>query len=434
MSDVVLGRDSEISKDNIERLVIFSNKDKEPIDLRTGLVQFDYYESILNHTIKVECVIVDTGSSILRDGKMLSIAEGLPLCGRELVSIKFKDINDNEIDVNLYVNKFTPIGTDSTIHFELVSKESILNAGIKVKDRLDGSISESIKTLVSTHLGSSKKVEVEQTSNPYNFLGNCKKPFYIIDFLSKYAVSATNQVYGESAGYFFYETSEGYFFKSIDGLLKQEKKLSMLYNNTSDAQGAQLPKNYTAKILKYEKDNMLNSHAKSTIGAYGIKLVLFDPFNSIYSEEIVKPLPLEVEDNFKYPNPEFGKMDKDPRTIYQVIDRGTIPGGNTMQQLEKSQDTRFEHKSISVQSNMRYNQLFSHTFKIAMVFNSSIHAGDAIFVDIPKLAHSNSDDVDSSSGGLYIITDIRHRISSDGAFTYCNLVRDSFGRSGTPSR
>lgn len=433
MSDVVLGRDSEISKDNIEKLVIFSNKDKETIDLRGGLVQFDYYESILNHTIKVECVIVDTGSSILRDGKMLSIAEGLPLCGRELVSIKFKDINDNEIDVNLYVNKFTPIKTDSTIHFELVSKESILNTGIKVKDRLDGPISQSIKTLVSTHLESSKKVEVEQTSNTYNFLGNCKKPFYIIDFLSKYAVSATNQVYGESAGYFFYETSEGYFFKSIDGLLKQEKKISMINNGTSDAQGAQLPKNYNAKILKYEKDNTLNSHTKSTIGAYGIKLVLFDPFNSFYSEQIIEP-PSSSQDELKYLNSEFREIDKDPRTIYQVIDKGTIPGGNTMQQLEKSQEPRFDYKNISVQSNMRYNQLFSHTFKIAMIFNSSIHAGDAIFVDIRKLAHSNSDDVDSLGGGLYIITDIRHRISSDGAFTYCNLVRDSFGRSGTPSR
>lgn len=433
MADVVLGRDSEISKDNIEKLTIVSNKDKQTIDLRGGLVQFDYYESILNHTVKVECVIVDSGSSILRNGKMSSIAEGLPLCGRELVFVKFKDINGNEIDINLYVNKFTPVGTDSTIHFELVSKESILNTGIKVKDRLDGPISQSIETLVSTHLESSKKVEVETTSNTYNFLGNCKKPFYIIDFLSKYAVSATNQVYGESAGYFFYETSEGYFFKSIDGLLKQEKKLSMLYNNTSDAQGAQLPKNYTTKILKYEKDNMLNSHTKSTIGAYGLKLVLFDPFNSFYSEEIVEP-PSSNEDELKYPNSEFRKIDKDPRTIYQVIDRGTIPVGNTMQQLEKSQDPRFDHKSISVQSNMRYNQLFSHTFKIAMVFNSSIHAGDAIFVDIPKLEHSNSDDVDSLGGGLYIITGIRHRISSDGAFTYCNLVRDSFGRSGTPSR
>ena len=107
-------------------------------------------------------------------------------------------------------------------------------------------------------------------------MGNCKKPFYIIDFLSKYAVSATNQVYGESAGYFFYETSEGYFFKSIDGLLKQEKKISMINNGTSDAQGAQLPKNYNGKILKYEKDNMPNANTKSTIGAYGIKAVLFD--------------------------------------------------------------------------------------------------------------------------------------------------------------
>ena len=105
-----------------------------------------------------------------------------------------------------------------------------------------------------------------------------------------------------------------------------------------------------------------------------------------------------------------------------------------MQQLEKSQDPRFDYKNISVQSNMRYNQLFSHTFKIAKIFNTSIHAGDAIFVDFPKLSDGESDDVDRRSGGLYIITDIRHRISIKGSFTYCNLIRDSFGRTGTPNR
>lgn len=442
MSNIVLSTDSELSK-NVEMLTIVSNEDSDrQIDMLGGLVQFDYYESVLNHTVKVECIVVDSGSTLpTKDKKEAqSISEGLPLCGKETVFVKFRDINDNLVDLRLYVNKFTPIQSDSTIQFELVSKEFIMNTGVKVMKRLDGAISQTVEDLVKVELGSEKKIDCELTSNHYNFIGNRKKPFYIIDFLSKHAVSSTNQEYGKTAGYFFYETSEGYFFKSIDGLLNQEKKASMIYNETPDANGARLPEGYTSKIHKYEKENFLNSNKKSMMGTYGSKLVLFDPFNSYYEERAITID--DTEDGLKtagenikcHQNPEFAAINNITRTIYQLTDRGTLPVGNTNEQIKKSKELRFDHKSIMVQSIMRYNQLFSYRYKIAIPFNLSIHAGDAIFVDFPKLSDGESDDVDKLSGGLYIITDIRHRISIKGSFTYCNLIRDSFGRIGTPNR
>ena len=133
MSNIVLTTDSELSK-NVEMLTIVSNEDGErQINMLGGLVQFDYYESILNHTVKVECIVVDSGNTIPgKDNKdeNQSITEGLPLCGRETVFVKFRDINDNLVDLKLYVNKFDPIQSDSTISFELVSKEFIMNLSL----------------------------------------------------------------------------------------------------------------------------------------------------------------------------------------------------------------------------------------------------------------------------------------------------------------
>ena len=442
MSKIVLNRDSEFSK-NVEVLTIYSNNHSDSnaktVDMLGGLVEFNYYESVLEHTVKVECVVVDSGGAI-KDGKGFgSIAEKLPLCGRERVDIKFRDINDNLISLTLYVNKFTPMGSDDQIMFDLRSKEYIMNTGVKVCNRLDGVISDSIKVLVSTHLESKKKVFVDKTSNSYNLVGNCRKPFYLIDFLSKYSISAEHQTLNSSAGYFFYETSEGYHYKSIDGLLSQEKKVSMLYSGTGDGDGKDLPVNYNSKILKYEKDNFLNANSKSMVGAYGSKLVLFDPFNCFYSEQLITISNTKENinngENINYfPNPEFNGINNNTRTIYHLTDRGTLPVGDIDTQLDKSKDIRFDHKQIVVQSQMRYNQFFSHKFKIAMILNTNLHAGDAIFVDIPKLQDGGSETVDKLSGGLYIITDIRHRIFPEGAFTYCNLIRDSFGRSGKPSR
>ena len=52
---------------------------------------------------------------------------------------------------------------------------------------------------------------------------------------------------------FFYETSEGFFFKSIDGLLEQEAKTKLIYNETTDSFGKNIPEGYDQKILKFNK-------------------------------------------------------------------------------------------------------------------------------------------------------------------------------------
>ena len=46
------------------------------------------------------------------------------------------------------------------------------------------------------------------------------------------------------------KTSEGFFFKSIDGLLEQEAKTKLIYNETPDSFGKNIPEGYDQKILK----------------------------------------------------------------------------------------------------------------------------------------------------------------------------------------
>jgi hypothetical protein len=78
-------------------------------------------------------------------------------------------------------------------------------------------------------LGTEKKVDIEETSNNYNFIGNNKKPYYTMNWLSTKAVPDLPDAQGNTAGYFFFETSEGFKFKSIDSLLvKKRKNLSSI--------------------------------------------------------------------------------------------------------------------------------------------------------------------------------------------------------------
>lgn len=438
----------------IKRLDIISNKDGISVSLASGVVEFNYFESILNDSIRVEITFVDSGLSVERDGKKLTVLEGLPLCGQEKVYLKFEDNNQNILgdkpEMVLYVNKITPSGENtrsSVVNLELVSKEYILNEKIRVNKRYDGKLSNHVRDILTNqkYLGTEKKVDIEETSNNFNFFGNNKKPFYSINWLSKKGVSSQNQKLGESAGYFFYETSEGFFFKSIDGLLNQKPKISMIYNETPDVRGKNIPDGYDMKVLNYIKDNLVDVHQKLKIGTYSTRTVLFDPFNCYFKIVAPNANAEESKNNLKlagkelpnnYRNKEFDRngLNQDfSRTTYYLIDKGTTPTGNSQQQIEKSKEENFNYEKILNPSIMRYNQLFAEKYKITLAGNFSLHAGDAVYIDIPELESEKTKKVSKRSGGLYIITDVCHRLTTTGTFTYCNLIRDSFGRKGTPT-
>ena len=416
---------------NVEQIDILSNIDpSKTVSIINSFAGMTYTESIMSDTVKVSVSFVDSGDSI--DDK--SVTEGLPLVGQEQVKLKFSDNNDNTLEPILYINKINPVSDrtqDSLMSLELVSKEFILNEKIRVNQRFDGKVSDHINKLLtdSKYLGTDKNVDIEQTSNLYNFFGNNKKPFYTTTWLCNKSVSENNQVLGKSAGYFFYETSEGFFFKSIDGLLDQEPKLKLIFNETPDINNT-IPEGYDQKILNFKKDNDTNVQKKLQMGAFSSRTVLFDPFTCYY--EVKAPKAEDNEDNLKmggkdlylgktFRNKEFdreGANEEFSRTTYFLLDKGTAPSGTSEQQLEKSGEENFEYGQIANQSVMRYNQLYSARASITIAGNFSLHAGDAIFIDSPGLKKGKTSDVDRKDGGLYIITDICHQITSEGTFTH----------------
>ena len=426
----------------IEKFDVVSNKSQgKTVSVVNGAVRLMYYESILQDTVKITYTFADTGNTV--DNK--TALEGLPIVGQEKVSVKFKDNNEVVLNLTMYVNKVTPLSDDTTksmIQLELVSKEFILNEKIRLNERFDGKISDHLKKILTApnYLATKKNIDIEETSNNYNFIGNNKKPYYAMNWLSKKAVPNFKEAKGNTAGYFFFETSEGFKFKSIDSLLSQEKKKSIIYNQTPDSRGDNIPSGYDAKALEYSKDNRVDVQEKLKMGAYSTRTVLFDPFNCYY--EVIVPNAKEIEkkngiktSGKELPtlNPEFNRTETNKdfsRTTYYLLDKGTLPSGNTaQQQIEKSKTENFEYKNILNQAIMRYNQLYSIKTTITIPGDFSLHAGDAIFIDAPELA-TETKDVSKENGGLYIIADLCHYISPKETYTKLNLVRDSFGRIG----
>jgi len=416
----------------VSKLKILSNKQKDKsVDLTNGLVRLMYYESLLQDTVKSEVVFADTGNSI--DNK--SVLEGLPLVGTEDVELEFKDNNDTTLKINLNVNKVTQVNEESTasmIRLDLVSEEFLRNEGgsSRLNVRFDGKISDHIRRILTDFLKTEKKLDIEETSNNYNFIGNNRKPYYVMNWLSKASIPTVAGEKGKTGGFFFFETSEGFKFKSIDGLFKQKKKKSLIYNLTTN-----LPAGYDTKVLDYQGDNPIRSQEKLNVGAYGTRLVVFDPFNCFY--EVIEQTANDSKDGTELAAKELPKLNdkfesdsKFTRTTYRLVDTGTLPSGTTKQQIDKSTEQNFELQKIMNQTIRRYNQLFTGMQTVTIPGDFSLHAGDTVFLDTPGLRSEKADELNKEYGGLYIIADLCHYISPEETYTKLNLVRDSFGRKG----
>ena len=313
----------------VKKIDIFSNEDQtKKVDLRGGLLRLQYFESILQDTIRVTVIYTDSGSTIAKKGddKLVSAIEGLPIVGQERVDLTFIDNNDNEIKFSkegknsLYINKFSPVTDDTTrsmVMLDLVSKEYILNEKMRLNTRFDGSISEHVTGILTkqkvnkdtpkereqNYLNTEKELFIEKTTGDYIFCGNNWKPFYTMNWLSKKAVPGGGKdrderngkegddgALGNSAGYFLWETAKGFHFRSIEWLLDKEmnpKKKSIIYNDTGDDGGGKIPAGYDIKALSMEKSNPLNIQKKLMMGAFSTRTIVFNPFNCIY--EVITP-------------------------------------------------------------------------------------------------------------------------------------------------
>ena len=82
----------------VEGVVVTSNSDTEKtVDLSTGVIRLQYWESILQDGIRATVMYGDSGNTI--DDK--TAIDGLPIVGQEKVQLKFTDNNEETLDLSL---------------------------------------------------------------------------------------------------------------------------------------------------------------------------------------------------------------------------------------------------------------------------------------------------------------------------------------------
>lgn len=436
--------DNSSKPGDIKKFQISPNSGGQYVEASSIVSEFRYYESVLSNTVTATAVIVETGLETSQAlGGSKSLLDGLPIRGGERTDIEISDANDVKLNFKngLYINRVrngSP-GTQKDLYFlDFASKEYFANEQTRVVKRYkDAPISTHVKSIVGL-LGPSMNVDVDDTARNYNFYGNDRKPFYILTWLASKSIpssAGSRPGINGAAGYLFYQTIDGLFFKSIDGLLKQESKKKYIYTNTPD-----LPENYDGKIVSYSIDADIDLQQNMALGVYNNRTLAFNPANFNYIDQRfdISEQSSRIDTAGKRDLETGNLVDRDftqtpTRLMTSVIDVGfNQPGtGDDMiknYKQNKNITPNDEVRDNLVQHVMRYNQLFTIQTKITIPGDFSIRAGDMIDVTYDQLrAQDGKAAINTKTSGKYLVAHVCHSLSRSETFTSLTLVRDSYG-------
>jgi hypothetical protein len=420
---------------DISKFEITSNEGKT-LDVSLGCVQLQYYESILDNTVRVSTILVDSGDRIGEQSVSVLEMEDLKLTGGEEVSLEMEDGYGQKLkfsgDSQLRIKSIHDAIETNTLSYmiDLWSKECLDNELVetRVTKRYDGKISDSIESILKNALKTPKVIDTDETENLFSFLGRSEKPFYKCAWLAKRSIPTGST--GKSAGYLFFETADGFKFKSIDKLFGQNYKRKLIYTRTPD-----LPDAYDAKILEYSYDSAIDVEKVLLTGAlFRTELRATNFYDNKPRRSETSHQNQQDEDKMggkEHPTiaKDLGLQDKATRVVVRYDKKGVLPPGtNLEEQLKKSKSNDYDIDSIIRQSAMRYNQLFTQKLSMTIPGDFGLRAGDIIYCDFPEMTTKNMRSVSHKKGGLYMIVDLCHLITTNKTFTKLHLVRESIGR------
>jgi hypothetical protein len=420
---------------DISKFEITSNEGKT-LNVSLGCVQLQYYESILDNTVRVSTILVDSGDRIGEQSVSVLEMEDLKLTGGEEVSLEMEDGYGQKLkfsgDSQLRIKSIHDAIETNTLSYmiDLWSKECLDNELVetRVTKRYDGKISDSIESILKNALKTPKVIDTDETENLFSFLGRSEKPFYKCAWLAKRSIPTGST--GKSAGYLFFETADGFKFKSIDKLFGQNYKRKLIYTRTPD-----LPDAYDAKILEYSYDSAIDVEKVLLTGAlFRTELRATNFYDNKPRRNETSHKNQEDEDKMggkEHPTiaKDLGLQDKATRVVVRYDKKGVLPPGkNLEEQLKKSKNNDYDIDSIIRQSAMRYNQLFTQKLSMTIPGDFGLRAGDIVYCDFPEITTKNMRSVSHKKGGLYMIVDLCHLITTNKTFTKLNLVRESIGR------
>ena len=418
------------------------------IDLKLGVVKFNYYEDLFSPCLTAQLLVVSAGGAVQTDVKkgesgetIENVYSGLPIRGGERVKIKIKPNSEKNVALEFdtpekyfyvsNVSKQFSDGSKEIFTLDLVSREAITNETSRVVKRYpkESKISDHVKTIIEDRLASTIKDEdIDETVNKYGFIGNLKKPFHVLVWLASKSKPKKGL-----PGYFFYQTKDGFKFKSIDSLIEDGNKSEKItYRETNYKPSSVLSDVADFTILQYNVVQNNDLLTKLALGQFSSHIMEFDPLLGTFTTQEQGKFTLDnitSESINLGETPEVPKLLNDDTTqnlgtlpsrmITMVTDRGVLD-------FEPVTDKNSDPKLWQRQAYMRYQLLFTQVLNMVVPLNTNLSVGNIIFVEFLQ-SNMESKERDRQQSGSYMIKELCHHFDPNQSLTSMTLIRDTFG-------
>ena len=387
----------------------------EDYDIVRGNPIINYFESIESPSISMTITFVDVDQVLGRKG--ITGGEFINLTIKDGDVDKFKITDDHKMMLNSVRNMTTETNKQYAT-LEFVSVETIVNETARVTKKFTGNVANIVEELlVSDKKGiqTEKKLEKDQATNSYSFIGNLKRPIDTIQWLCPKAQSSTTNF-----GFLFYENLDGYHFKSIEKLLKQDP---IEYRYTDKPDDFDIG---PFKILQNQVNQTNDIGMNCRMGMYANRTIYIDIENQTNQEVDFKITDLDLKKPVKLLD---GIEDFPTRLMLRVNDFGVAQVGAAKSDVQPlSELAVYQNKSY-----IRNNLLFSQSLSIAIPLNTTLRAGFMIDVKLPLKKGDGEAPTDSTGNektndpsGKYLISELRHVLGAGAAETQLTLIRDVF--------
>lgn len=412
---------------------LLTNSNDSAVDILGLIGEIDLFEDIFSPVMYASMTIVDTHNLI----------NSFPIVGQEKVFMSFRTPNQREIKKAFRVVKVSPRVIQSNKQnyvLSLISFDGFIDSTYSCSRAYRGTPDQIINKVIDEMYefspihekhDTTPQREIEEAGNQIKVVSANWSPIKLINFCVKRALN-NRQI----ADFLYYESSQGIRFKSLTQHLFQQEAIDFLtydHSRSSDPEvgGFDIQNSYM-KIhdLRYvDSNDILNTLMNH---GFGHTTYTHNMLNKTYREESIEKEDLfnvnEVpvlntyemfnlaEQDFKIKNSAyFTVVNKYPRMFDDVIEDNT----------DQTKLTRAP----------TLNKLELNKMNIDIWGRTTLEVGNCIYIALGKYTSGKDaafEGNDKNSSSKYLVTAIRHRLTSLQHKMTLQCVRDSLLNPSNP--
>ena len=434
----------------LDNITIHNHDDTLAVDIKGLVVEFNIYESMFNNSLTGSLVISDSTNLI---GK-------LPVQGTERLTFKLStpgsltidctEVSGHPMHVYAVSDKQQDGDTKEIYVLHFASREFLRNIRTRVSQAYSGRMDQMVASILGdeNYLDSRKTLNIQKTRNQDKIVIPNMHPFQAINMLQTRAMADNSN----SVGYHFYETPRGYHFRSWESMCVDangnprpvKQSFEHMSVNVSDASAYDEKKNkITHDYQGVESYKFLNSShdvaANQASGTYAHRVITHNLYDKSYKES-----DYHYHNYFNDTKHTDGNkvpvvatpVDFDDKSISDYAEsKVTLMPTNRFAHNEDTGAFGVDVEQDGITEAARLsqkNQVIGGTvLEMTIKGQSYLEVGDVVQFNLQTVENKkvSNGKFDPQYSGRYIITKMRHRVTTTEYLNVLELAKDSVASS-----